>query len=202
QHGLDALRRGRARRPALGRGDRRPARARRALGGEPRGDRGLGREAGLDRLPRRGARDALVHVDLPLAHGAVVHAARRPGARRGGEATRRGAREGGRRLRRRQLPRRATRAAHLGRRHRRALGRRGAAAVARVGARRGADRLMPTPAAANRALGAEARIFPGWWMVAAAVLAQAFPIGGTTYSFVLVLKPVAEAFGRLRRTVA
>jgi len=61
---------------------------------------------------------------------------------------------------------------------------------------------MPAPAAANGALGAAGRIFPGWWMVAAAVLAQAFSIGGTTYSFGLFLKPVAEDFGVSRSTVA
>jgi sugar phosphate permease len=61
---------------------------------------------------------------------------------------------------------------------------------------------MPPPAAAaNRGAGAADRIFLGWWMVAAAVLAQAFSIGGTTYSFPLFLKPVAEDFGASRSTI-
>lgn len=60
---------------------------------------------------------------------------------------------------------------------------------------------MPAPAAANGSSGAAGRIFPGWWMVAAAVLAQAFSIGGTTYSFPLFLKPVAEDFGASRSTI-
>ena len=60
---------------------------------------------------------------------------------------------------------------------------------------------MPAPAAANGALAAAGRVFPGWWMVAAAVLAQAFSIGGTTYSFPLFLKPVAEDFGASRSAI-
>jgi len=60
---------------------------------------------------------------------------------------------------------------------------------------------MPPPAAANGVAGAPGRIFLGWWMVAAAVLAQAFSIGGTTYSFPLFLKPIAEEFGASRSTI-
>jgi MFS family permease len=45
-------------------------------------------------------------------------------------------------------------------------------------------------------------VFFGWWMVAAAVLAQAFSVGFTQYAFPLFLKPVAEEFGASRSQVA
>jgi MFS family permease len=44
--------------------------------------------------------------------------------------------------------------------------------------------------------------FYGWWMVAAAVLVQAFAVGFTQYAFPLFLKPVAEEFGASRSSVA
>ncbi len=116
QHAVDAVRRGRAGRSALGRERRRPARADRAVRGEPCRDRRLGRAQPLDRLPGGGTGHAVVHLDLPEADRAVV---RRAAARRtvGGRQARRGAAGGRRRgLRHRRPPRRAAGPAHLGRR--------------------------------------------------------------------------------------
>ncbi len=45
-------------------------------------------------------------------------------------------------------------------------------------------------------------VFYGWWIVAAAVIAQAFAVGLTQYAFPLFLKPVAEEFGASRSEVA
>jgi len=45
-------------------------------------------------------------------------------------------------------------------------------------------------------------VFYGWWIVAAAVLVQAFGVGFTQYAFPLFLKPVAEEFGASRSQVA
>ena len=78
-------------------------------------------------------------VCLKVVDPAVLEASRRcAGEVRQGH--RRGAGEGGRRLRHRRLPRRAVGAPHLVRRHDRALRRRGADALARLGLRRGQGR--------------------------------------------------------------
>ena len=66
QHALDAVRRGRAGRAALGGKRRRPARADRAQRGQSGGRRAHGlRERAMGRFPGRGRGDALLHVDLP-----------------------------------------------------------------------------------------------------------------------------------------
>jgi MFS family permease len=44
-------------------------------------------------------------------------------------------------------------------------------------------------------------VFYGWWIVAAAVLAQAVAVGATQYAFPVFLKPVAEEFGASRSAV-
>ena len=67
QHALDARGRGCARRPALGRADRRPAGPDRAQRGQPPGGRRMGRAHALGRFPRRAAGVSLVHIDLPEA---------------------------------------------------------------------------------------------------------------------------------------
>jgi predicted MFS family arabinose efflux permease len=56
--------------------------------------------------------------------------------------------------------------------------------------------------AAAEPIGGRRPVFYGWWMVATAVLVQAFAVGFTQYAFPLFLKPVAEEFGASRSRVS
>jgi MFS family permease len=58
------------------------------------------------------------------------------------------------------------------------------------------------PLAAAEPIAGRRPVFYGWWMVATAVLVQAFAVGFTQYAFPLFLKPVAEEFGASRSLVA
>ena len=97
----------------------------------------------LGGFPGGGTGDAVLHVDLPEDRRAVVHRAGGSGPGTGGEADGGAAGEGRRRLRHRVLSRCAARPAHLGRRDGRDRGYRGAAALARLGARRSAASTPP-----------------------------------------------------------
>ncbi len=97
---------------------RRRARPDRALGGEPRRDRRLGRSgASWAAFLADDPADPLLHLDLPPHRRALVRGAADGGAVGRGEADRVAARPRGRRLRHRGLSRRAAGLAHLGRRH-------------------------------------------------------------------------------------
>ena len=98
----------------------------RAVGSQSRGDRAMGGADGLGGLPGRGRCDAIVHVDLSDAGG--------PG---GSKADGRAAGEGRRRLRHRCVSRCTAWPAHLGWCDDRGRGHREAAAMARLGVRRG-----------------------------------------------------------------
>ena len=126
EHTLDAVRRGRAGRAALGGIGRRTGRADCTVGSQSRGDCAMGGADGVGGFPGRGRWDALLHVDLSDAGG--------PG---GSKAVSRAAGEGRRRLRHRCVSRCTAWPAHLGWCDHRHGGRREAAAMARLGLRRG-----------------------------------------------------------------
>ena len=82
QHALDALRRGRDRRPALGRGRRRPEGPDGPLRGQSRRAGRLRRGAAVGFVPGGRQGDPVQHLGVPGDQGAVVHGARRPTSRR------------------------------------------------------------------------------------------------------------------------
>ena len=130
KHAFDAVRRGRARWPALGGERRRAATTDCALAGQPGGHRTVGGEVGLGGVPGRRCDQPLQHVDLPED--------RRPGLSRlvtGGSGEERqghwlSARQGEGGFRYRLIPRRAGGHSHLGRRDGGHLRHRAAAALA------------------------------------------------------------------------